>query len=230
MSCTLTTLSTVLWPILWPVLGSVWSVLGTVLLWIALILGGLLFLLLMVPIQFRAQGSVREGDLDSALWGRATIRWGWGFVSVRYETKKGATLHLLGLRIYRLKLGDEKSRDKPKKPKKPRKRGRLLQTFRYRRTAMRLAGRLLGSLRLRARVAGTVGLDDPADTALLMQFIWAIDHRLKRADFDVEPNYLDEGISVEGEGRGLVWPVHVCLVLLGAYLRRETREMIRAVR
>ena len=205
----------------WPVTGAIWSVLGTVMLWCGAIVAGLLLLLLLVPIQLRVRGDLR----DATLSGQAEGRWGWGLVSVRIGADRTATLHLMGIRIYRLKPRDRRP---PPKPARARKRGGMKWLIQYRRVLWRLMARLAGTLRLQARITGELGLDDPAATALLVQLLWELNDRLERVTLEVHPDYLDETFSVAGEARALLWPLHVGLVLLGALLQRETREMLRA--
>jgi hypothetical protein len=203
------------------VTASALSVVGSILAWVGVVLGSLLLLLVLVPLHARAAGRVTLSGWS----GWAELRWGFGLLKVRLDRERGAGLYLVGLRIYRL-------RRRPQRPKKPREKkqgagfGENLRWFlRHRATLIRLVRRLLRALHLRARLEGVAGLGDPTDTALLFQGIWALKGR--RLELRITPDWLDENLALQGTARSWVWPAELLGVLLGAYLRKETRTALR---
>jgi len=193
---------------------------GMVLLWIAAVLGALLALVVLVPLHIRAAGSVDDLTVE----GQARIRWAWGVLSVRLTQEQGATLHLVGLRIWTFRKST-----KEKKPKPPRERakGSLQWLVKNRRAGLQLMKRLIRTLRLQLRVQGRLGLDDPAATALVNRALAHLLGSSRAVSWQVEPDWLDETVQLDGEFRARIWLAHLGLVLLGGLLHRETRQMLR---
>lgn len=208
------------------IFASAWTTVGLVLLWIAAGLGALLTLLLLIPIHVRANGGVD----DVSLTGRAKLRWAWGVISVRMIPSPCATLHLVGLRIwtFRGKGSDHTPDDEPRTPRKRAKRW-FQWLLRHRHTGLRLAKRMIRTLRLQMRLQGELGLGDPAATALLNQLLWQLNRMSPSVSVQVEPDWLDERVQLDGEVEARIWLAHMGLVLLGGLLHRETRQMIRTV-
>jgi hypothetical protein len=210
-----------------PVLGSVLSTIGLVLLWTLAAVLAVLLVLLIVPIHVRAEGGIHGMSLS----GKAAIRWGWGLVSVRMAPGSGFTLHVLGIRIWTFTGSDEPEPEKPEEPKKKGRKGPGLRWFlEYRRHAWKLLKRLLDTLRLRLRVTGELGLGDPADTALLAALLGELERSQELVELEVQPDWLDETIELDGDLGARIWPIHIGLILLGALLRKDTRRMMRAAR
>lgn len=204
------------------IFASVWITAAWVLLWIAVGLVSLGALLLGLPTHLRAAGGVE----DSRLSGLVRARWAWGVVSVALSQGRGATLHLLGLRIWT--FGPDKGERKAKREKEtPRARGRLQWLLRHRQVGLRLLRRLLGTLRLQLRLQGELGLGDPADTALLHRLLLQLNGLSAALQVEVAPDWLDERVVLDGALRARIWPAHIGLVLLAALAKRETRQMIR---
>ena len=211
-----------------------WSILATVgwvLLWILVGLLGMLFLLVALPFHLRAQGRVGEAGVDGEVRGS----WAWYALYIKLSPA-GLRLYILGIRIWTFRLGDEdKAPDKKKKDpepedkeKKPRKKMGWLWT--HRQTLKRLMGKLVRSFRLRLRVQGVVGLGDPAETSMAQQ-LWSAADRISPAiDIDIEPEWLDEELELDGEFRARLWLLHLGLIALGSLFRKDTRMMLRAAR
>ena len=205
------------------VLASAWTTVGMVLLWIAAGLGTLLALLVLIPIHVRADGGVD----DLSLTGQAHIRWAWGVLSVRMTPERGASVHLLGLRIWTLDRGEDDD-DEPR-PKKKRARGWVQWLLQHRQTGLRFVKRMIRTLRLQMRLQGELGLGDPTATALLNRLLWQLNRMSPTVSVRVEPDWLNERVQLDGEVKARIWLAHMGLVLLGGLLHRETRQMIRTV-
>jgi hypothetical protein len=194
---------------------------GWVLLWILVGLIGLILVLLLIPFHVRAAGQVDDSHWEGSL----VARWAWGLVSLRSEGSL-PDLYLLGFRVYRFKKRPAKARPKPARRKRPRP--GLGTLLRHRRTAFALARRLVHALCLRLRLTGTVGLDDPADTAWLMQLLGRLNRSTPAVHVALEPDWLEERLAVQGAFSARIWPIQFALIGLGAYARRDTRLMLRA--
>lgn len=218
------------------------SVLLSILLWILAVLGGLLLALLLLPFGLRAAGSVHQGRAD----GRFAAGWAWGLISLRLA-RDGLTLRLLGLRIHRLQLGggqrgrarqDEQKQkaEKDKQEKKEKKdkqdageQGGARGLLRHRRTLLRMIGRLIRALHVRGRLRGTVGLDDPADTAYVALLLALLAGRTRGLALEVDCDYTDEQIELDGWIGMRIWIIELGLVALGLLLRKRNRRALRAM-
>ena len=197
----------------------------TILSWVALILLALVALLLLVPIHVRG-----EVQLSSELlWGRFELLWAWGLLKVRATSGGGATLHVLGLRLSRLK-GEGKQK---KKQKKSRESGVTLrpQAFWVHRGPLFSAlRRFLGALRLQGSLQGEVGLECPHHTVMLAMAINRVSAQLPAMGIDLEPNFVDPVVDITGRGQGCLWLVHLLALAVKLYLEQETRRAWQALR
>jgi hypothetical protein len=196
----------------------------TILLWILAVVGIILAAVLLVPVHVRAEGRVR--GLSAAGWARA--RWGFGFISIRANPETGVALYWLGLRVWRLKMKGHK-KPEPEKKKKEKQADRGFGWFwRNRRMFFWMAGRMYRTLHLKGRMAGTVGLGDPADTAYLWMFINLLEDRVPGLELDVRCDWQDEALDLNGNLRAWIWPVQVLLVAAFTFLRRDVRRVLRS--
>lgn len=196
-----------------------------VLAWIGIVLGALLALLLLVPLDARAEGRIGEDVLD----GRVRVRWGGGVVSVRLSAQGGA-LYLFGIRLFRLK-GD-RGRPRPvREPEEPRRRDkrrrRALWYWRHRRTLLRAGLRLLRAVHPRGRLSGRIGLGDPTDDAAVHGLLAWARGRWPRLALDVECDWVEEVVELEGRVRAIIWPVELLVVLLVVRLSGDVRRALR---
>jgi hypothetical protein len=158
---------------------------------------GLAVVLLLVPVHLHARGCLADERLDAV----ASASWVFGTVLARLTPQEGLVIRALGLPVYRYHERIHEA-ERPTRATRasvvrwsPRKVGRLLT-------------RTLVSLRLRVKVAGRLGIGDPADTAVLFgglaatrQLFPGLDTRGLAVDW-IEPA-LDLGGSIEG----WLWPV-----------------------
>lgn len=188
-------------------------ILLTVLLWTLVVLVGVLLLavlgLLALPFEAEAVGAVADDDLD----GRVRARFAWGLVSVRAETGRGVDIGVLGWRFRpgaddprkrakRAKKREErkerKARKRTEKRRAPRRRRSRGDFWRARGAILRAGGRIVRTLHLRGHIAGTVGLDDPADTAALVGVVRAVAANQRLLEVRIEPDWVDETIRIHG--------------------------------
>ena len=198
------------------------SLLLTILLWILAVVGIILAVVLLVPVHIRARGRVQ--GLSVSGWARA--RWGFGFISIKADPQTGVALYWLGLRVWRFKM---KGHEEPKPEKKKKeKAGRGSGWFwRNRRMLFWMAGRMYRTLHLKGRIAGTVGLGDPADMAYLWMLLWQLEGRVPGLELSVECDWQDEALELDGDVRAWVWPLQVLLVAAFTFLRRDVRRALR---
>ncbi len=208
------------------------SLLLSILLWILAVLGGLLLALLLLPFGLRVSGSVHQGRAD----GRAAAGWAWGLVSLRLA-RDGLTLRLLGLRIHRLRLGgdqhteerEDEKKEKKEKTGEDKQGGGARGLLRHRRTLLNMFGRVIRALHIRGRLRGTVGLDDPADTAYVALLLALLAGRTRGLALDVDCDYTNERIELDGWIGMRIWIIQLGLVALGLLLRKRNRRALRAM-
>lgn len=197
----------------------------TVLAWIGVVLGALLALLLLVPLDARAEGRIAEDVLD----GRLRVRWGGGVVSVRLSPEGGA-LYLFGLRLFRLPGERGEPRPQPERKERRRRgkpRRRTLWYWRHRRTLLRAGLRLLRAVHPRGRLAGRIGLGDPTDDAAVHGLLAWARGRWSRLALDVECEWVEEVVELEGRVRAIIWPVELLVVLVLVRLSGDVRRALR---
>ena len=214
------------------------EVVADILLFILTVVGVVALLVLLMPLSIGARGAA-EG-LDMVLEVRGS--WAFGLVSVRWRAFEAATLHVLGLRVARLRRASPEAREakrqkareraeararKGKPPKRKKQRG-FFWSLRHRRTLWRAALRMVRTLHLDGRVAGVVGMPDPDETAWLGLVLGELGARLPPGVLDVEVDYTDEVLAIGGHLRSRVWPAEVLVVLAAVRFGGEMRRALRA--
>jgi hypothetical protein len=207
----------------------------SIVLWLLGIILALVLILLLVPIEVYAAGWV--SGLSAA--GEASVRWGFGFISGRVSTAGGLELRFIGLRIYRAtwtellartRTKSDSRKQKQKKEKKPTgKKKHSLSNFSVRRMRklLEIALRVLHSIRLRGWIAGTIGLDDPSDTAFVAQALSRVNGHRGEFTIEIVPSWTDEVLDIQGEVRVGFWLIRTLLVCIWILLDRDAREALR---
>lgn len=200
----------------------------------------LVALVVLVPFHLRAEGALRDGSAAGA----AEVWWGPGLLGLRLDGVSGVTVRLLGIPLPRLgplrpgrrrpgrrrrARREKKERERRRPPARGRGRGRLGRLLRHRGELLRMALRLAGPLRLRARVRGRVGTGDPADVALLAALVRAAGGA-PGVELDLTWDWIDEVLDLDGELSARLWIVHLLGVALVLLVRRESRAALWAVR
>lgn len=217
-----------------------------ILLWILVGIGSLVLLVVLLPFRGKAEGGLTEGRVYGGLSGD----WAWGFLSFRYEAGQPAKLYLAGLRVARFKLErrrgsaeeeekkERKKREKAREKKEKKRERRQQAALRGEKAGLarrdipvlvRMARRMVHPLAIAGRVEGTLGTDDPGDTALIGEALRQIDRVSSRLAVDVQPSYVEEVVELEGEVRLRVWIAQFLVVTLGLLLSRENRRVLRAL-
>jgi hypothetical protein len=199
-----------------------------ILAWIAVALGALLLLLLVMPVQARAEGRLRDVEAD----GRLKVRWGFGFLTLAAEPGRSPEIRLLGLRVSRLRPSrPRKAEPETPEPRKPERPAPSVRAFwRHRRTLWHAGRRLLRTAHLRGRVEGAVGLAEPEGTAVLHGALATARATFGQPEIDVECDWVEDLIDLRGELRSLVVPAEVLGVGMALLLRRDVRKAIRDLR
>ena len=213
----------------------------TILAWIGIVIGSVLLLVLVVPAHARAAVSIEDEDVEAS----AQVDWGWGLFALRWSIDSGAAVHLFGLRVIKVRADasdedDERERKAEKKRKKQQRRQakrnkksrRGLRWFtEHRQALLRLAGRIMRALGLRGRLWLRVGLEDPANTAVLVQLLALLDRAVPGLELWIEPDYLEETLEANGSAELGVWLLGlVGIALAGLLFDRQTRALLKPVR
>lgn len=205
---------------------------------------GLVLLVLALPLHLRVSGAVRDGEPSGV------VRAAWAFGLLAGElTPGGLAVRVAGLRVYRARLLDlfrkRRSRRKQKEregriapeelgdrgertAREERGRSKLDAFLEHRGALFRILRRLGGTLHLRLRIRGVVGLDDPADTIRLEKALAALGE-LPGVDMAVELDWLEETLEGEVVGTARVWVPETVAVAVALLLERRNRAAVRAL-
>lgn len=206
--------------------------------WTLLALLALLALIIALPLDLQARGEVDSEAEEPRLplAAAASLRgiWGWGLLSVGWGTEAGGEVRVLGVRVARFQGGADDEKKKEKKAKKRAKKKEGMEgkkygprwAMRHRHTMLSLLGRFVRALRLRLALGGALGLGDPADTVMLVELLRLAEQQLPGADLDIEVDYLDEILVLEGMVSGRIWLLHLAGIALWALRRRDVRLML----
>lgn len=201
------------------------SVALSILLGVLYVALGLVALALLMPFHLDARGWIEDGDGA----GRAQVRWGGWLVVFRADTESGITLRLLGIRVWRL---GERRRDPRKAAKKQAKRETQRQkkreegrgarrggVFRHRHALLRTLGAIWRAIPVRGHLYGAIGLSDPGDTAAVFAAIEPFNRSGRGVDFDLEPDWVESTVALDGALTLRLWPIHILLALLWLVVR-----------
>lgn len=187
------------------------TVLLNVLLGIGLLLVAALALVLLVPIDVDARGSLPGPS------GAVMARWGGGLLGVRLASSGPGEVRLVGYRVARLSLGGW---SKPRSEKRKRS-GSWRPGLR---TILRLVRRAVRSLGLRTRIRGRIGLGDPAETANVYLALVALRRLVPGVDTrGLAVDWIDPVADVEGTVEGRVWPLAILWIALTETLTTNRR-------
>lgn len=211
-------------------LGAMLSVVLSVALWLLVALVGLIALLValvvLLPLHLEARGAVGEDHLD----GRIQLRWGGALVWLRADSAAGVDLRLLGLRVWRLRSlgGRAKARREADatddaagdaRPKASRRGPSARRLWAHRRGLLRLLRAVLRAMPVRGHLVGTIGLSDPADTAVVFGVLDQIAERSAAIDIDIGPDWVDETVDLDGAIGVRLWPAHVLAAVCWQLIR-----------
>ena len=208
---------------------------------LAAVLGLLLLVLaglVLLPFHVEARGVVDDGDVD----GRLQASWGWWLLALRLDTT-GLRLRLLGIPVWRMRGGGSGDEESPRKRRRREKRAErrrekrrgpgLLKVWMHREGLRALLRGAISTFPVRGHLYGTVGLGDPADTATLFGLLAPLEARSQAVDLDLEPDWLDETLDLDGALVLRVWIAHLIAAVLWQLLtdgraRRGAWAMVRS--
>ncbi len=195
------------------------------------VVGVLVALVLVAPLHVRAAGEVDAEAFHASY--RLRVRWALGLLGLDIAKGERTTLRLFGLPIARL-ASDDASPKRRKARKKPRKKTRksrpgpgLIWLMRHRRDLWNNVLRLIGTLHIRARITGAIGLPEPDDTVWLALALDQLEARLPESTLDLEVDYSDAVFDLEGDVSTWVIPLQVLVVGLVLYLFTDLGRAIR---
>lgn len=208
---------------------------------LAMTVGALVVLLLVAPVSLRVSGAVSASEMS----GRYAIsgRWALGVLGVDVAKGRRATVRLLGIPVWRARDGSKErarggrrdgkrdgrreAKRRAKRVRRVRRRNGLVWWWHQREVLWGSVMRVVGTLHVRGRVEGLVGLAEPDDTIWLALALDALEQRLPEGTLALEVDYGDAALEVEGEVRSWLVPVQVLAVALGVYLRPTVRRALR---
>jgi len=206
------------------------DVVASILLTLLAVVGVLLALLLLAPLSASAAADVDSDAFHGHLGLR--FRWAFGLLGLDFELGRGGTLRVLGFPVKRLRR-DTPSPDTrpPKKPRKhrtrkPRKRGPRW-AWRHRHVLWQAALRILATLHVRGHVRGVIGLAEPDETVWLGLALIQLEARLPVDTIDLDLDYTDAIVDVEGRLTSWIVPAHALLVALSVYFSPDLRRALR---
>lgn len=190
----------------------------------------LAFAVLALPIHGRVRGGVSEGEPTFAV----RIAWAFGLVSAEME-RSGSFLRVAGLAVFRLRPWPGRPAGAhPENGHRAAREGSARAAARFRSgarkttTLLRMGARLVRTFHLRLWLRGRVGTGDPAATAALAALTRAAG-ALPGVGLEVEVDWLEEVLEVEGEGSARVWAPELLAVAGLLLARRENRAAVRAL-
>ena len=187
------------------------------------------FVLALVVLALPFHGGVRGRVVEGELTGVVQIAWAFGLLSAELVGDL-AWLRVAGLRLVRLRRGRGRPRRRDRLPREGAGRAvaKARSGARSMGTLLRLAARLARTLHLRLWLRGRVGTGDPGDTAALAGLVRAA-RELPGVDAELEVDWLDEVLEVEGEGSARVWAPELLAVAGLLLARRENRAAVWAL-
>jgi hypothetical protein len=200
----------------------------TVLTWIAIGIAALVLVILIVPIRIFVKGSAddREG-IDY----RLMINWAWGIFSIQATSNRPAGFYLIGLRVCHipLKIGKKKkSHQKPKK-EKPSPLTWIEWTRGNYPRVNHVLSRFAHAGFLKGQLAGTIGLADPADAALIGLLGRLLQFQTKHLNLYLTTAYEYEIIHIKAQIQSTLIIGYLGVIALELLLDNQVRMMLRGV-
>jgi hypothetical protein len=192
-----------------------------------LVLLGLLAAVLLTPLRLRAWGAA--GELE--LWGRFEARW--GPLALRMGTDLEARASVVGIPF---RLRTTRTEPEAETEEKPRARrwpsvGRLGELRRDGRAIGAMLRQGLRVVHLRLEIHGTMGLDDPADTATARAVAELADDALPAAvRLDLRDHLLEDRTQLGGAISARAIPAQLALLVITWLVRADTRRVLRGMR
>jgi hypothetical protein len=208
--------------------------------WLLALTLGLVLVALLFPLELRVEGAVRDGEPS----GLAAASWGLGLAALE-ASPEGLALRLAGAPVWRRSWSalrrerrteraaarpDERPAARERESAAPRGEGggRFRAVLDHRRALLGMLARFAEALHLRLRVTGAVGLQDPADTAVLAQALELLG-RVPGVELALELDWLDETLEGEAVGSARIWAPELAGVAVALLFERANRAAVWAL-
>lgn len=194
---------------------------------VLLVFFGLLAAALLTPLRVRAWGAA--GELE--LWARAEARWGPFAVLVGTDLEARGSIVGIPFRLPtsggETEVQDDEKPREARRPSTPRWGG----LGRDARAVGAMLRQGLRALHLQAELGGTLGLDDPADTATALAVSQLADDALPAAmRVHLRDDLLEDVTQLGGAVSARAIPAQLGLLLLTWLIRSDTRRVLRTMR
>jgi hypothetical protein len=196
---------------------------GTLLLWLSAIIGGLVIILLVAPLRIRVSGWIDFPETGDYL---LIADWAGGVFGVRKTAAAMWQVQLFGWPIIRFSRSVFGKRKAKRKKKKRSQKVLFAATGSHFSTMANAFRRMILSLFPKGHVYGRIGFSDPADTAMLAVFTHLIPMAGKRFQAVFVPAYDDQVFEGEVDVRIAVVPGYVLLMAAVLLLKKENRRML----
>lgn len=189
---------------------------------IALFAAGTLFSLLVVvlavPFRFAFHGEFSDRRVDAS----AKIDWGWGLVRAEADPEGGLVIRVGRWQVWHPRPSPPQDEtDRPAKKVGPSWRRPSLRFVR------RVLQRLIRSLHLEARLCGTIGTGDPAETARVFGALAATRALLPGVDtHELRVDWLEPVVDLEGHVSGRVLPAAIVWIAATEFARERLPRRI----
>lgn len=201
----------------------------TTLIWIVMTIAFLLAILLIIPIRIFISGCVDDGDgLDY----RLKVNWAFGLISFQAASGSRTALYILGLRVYQIPWSSGKNKQKPEKSAK--KKPPFLKWYRWARKNLPPLNRILSSFAravfLKGFISATIGLQDPADTAIVGIIDRLIQINSRHFYLKLTNVYEREMIQIRSQIQATLIIGWLGSVVIGLLLEGQAHKIVRNIK
>jgi hypothetical protein len=159
------------------------------------------------------------------------IDWAWGLFSIQATSDRPAGFYLIGLQVCRIPLKIGKKRKPHQKPKK--EKPSPLTWIKWIRENYPRVNHVLSRFAhagfLKGQLAGTIGLADPVDTALIGLLGRLMQTQTKHLNLLLTTVYEYEIIQIKAQIQSTLIIGYLGVIALGLLLDNQVRMMLRGV-
>lgn len=197
--------------------------------WISAIMGGTGLMLFAVPLKIRINGQIADRAGFSY---ELRLVWAWGLIGVEKFAGRCMQISIGGLRMRCISGRRGQRKKKKKKPGKRKKSSwRIADVLKnHLHTLMYILDQMAAAAFLQGRVAGRIGLPDPADTAKIAMLGRMVNLHTRRFNLTVVCDYGEEIIRIDAAAEATLIFAYLAPAACRLMLRRQTRVMLRSLR
>jgi len=196
--------------------------------WIGIAIALFIFGLLIIPIRISGVGGINDQKgIDYQL----NLNWAFGVLSVRAVTGRPMGIYLLGICLGRMPLKTEKRKKTDSTAVKTKASPwSWLRWMRWNFTDINhILSRFAHAGMLHGYLYAEIGLAEPADTAMLGQLARLIRIDGRRFRLLITTVYEYETINIRAQIRSTIIIAYLGMVVLGLFLQKRIRLMLRGV-